>query len=108
MANSSTIETIQVYVNNSGYTGTAVILNEVNALHVRDVAILFIAPPNSGSTGMSISGYLGEVVFRRLKIYSANVGILFTSSNDIGFSYLANGCVFEDSEFIVAIRRSSA
>jgi hypothetical protein len=96
ISNSSTIETLQAYITNTGYTGTALAFNQVNALHVRDVAILFIAPPTTTTTGMSISGSLGEVVFRRLKIYSANVGILFTSSSDIGFSYLANGCVFED------------
>ncbi len=96
IAGNNNLENLQVYINSSGYSGTGLILNNINGIRFENVGIIFVAPPNASSTGLSMSGSLGEMVFRRLKIYSANVGILFTSSNDIGFTYLANGSVFED------------
>ncbi len=89
---STTFEDLQIYVNGTGYSGTAVVLNNVNAVHFNDVQILFTAPPNTTSTGLSISGSLGEMVFQRLKVYSANVGGLFTSSSDIGFTCRTAQC----------------
>ncbi len=105
IAGNNNLENLQVYINSSGYSGTGLILNNINGIRFENVGIIFVAPPNASSTGLSMSGSLGEMVFRRLKIYSANVGILFTSSNDIGFTTWQTVPFLRTVESTVAIRR---